>query len=91
MKLNLGRTVDERTEYLQAWHPWFAWRPVSVGRGDWRWLETIERRGRYWFGFTRGGWDWYYRLPGTVGPDVPPSRNQNLPLPLPKNAKTGGH
>jgi hypothetical protein len=25
------------------WHPWFAWRPVSLGNGVCAWLQTIER------------------------------------------------
>lgn len=26
------------------WRRWFAWHPAKVDWGDWRWLETVERR-----------------------------------------------
>jgi hypothetical protein len=29
---------------LREWHTWYAWYPVSVGEGDSRWLEHVERR-----------------------------------------------
>lgn len=30
---------------LARWHNYFAWRPIEVSPGDWRWLETIRRIG----------------------------------------------
>lgn len=57
----------------EEWHPWFAWRPVSlehwsehVGkRGGWAWLETVERRARPY------SWPTEYRSTPTAGiPDT---------------------
>lgn len=44
MKINCGPTFEEKQAARKEWHRWFAWRPVRVGSGDCRWLETIERR-----------------------------------------------
>lgn len=27
-----------------VWRSWYAWRPVPLINGEWRWLKTIERR-----------------------------------------------
>lgn len=44
---------------------WFAWHPVRLERGGWRWLTTVERIWKddlYWVGdasgyaFEEGGW-----------------------------------
>ena len=55
MKFNCGPTQCEKLEAefnrlrevaraARDWHKWFAWFPVRVGKGDCRWLETVERR-----------------------------------------------
>ncbi|MDE2232462.1 MAG: hypothetical protein KGJ95_10450 [Candidatus Omnitrophica bacterium] len=48
VKLNLGLTAEEElSEYrdkYSEWHRFFAIWPRNVGRNDWRFLETIERR-----------------------------------------------
>jgi hypothetical protein len=38
-------TFDERKKRLETWRPWFAWRPVVVGK-ERIWLEWIFRRTR---------------------------------------------
>lgn len=43
-----GRTAKEnkaREDYLNSWHPWFAWHPVRLGwdEGQWVWLEKVAR------------------------------------------------
>ena len=45
MKINLGLSLGEKIEAKKRWHYWFAWYPVRVGYKDYRWLETVERRG----------------------------------------------
>lgn len=54
-KQNLARWRAKRT-----WHRWFAWHPVDVGVGDWRWLEYVER---YWQPNQYGKDHWVYRPP----------------------------
>lgn len=61
MRFNCGPTWQERTALRECWHRWFAWYPVRVGTRDCRWLETIERRGKYWAFYGGAGWDWEYR------------------------------
>ena len=61
MKLNCGPTWNERQRAKCEWHPYFALLPWPVGKGDCRWLEYIERRGRYTENWAGGGWDWEYR------------------------------
>ena len=64
MRFDLTRACIKRG----LWHRWFAWHPVRVGMGDWRWLEVVDRCGERrliangdgqpeWF------WDWEYREP----------------------------
>lgn len=60
---------------LGVWHPWFAWRPVSVPMrvGTMRvWLETIYRRGKYVNDGYDRRWAWEYCLDN---PDDPQLRN----------------
>lgn len=38
------KNARERAEGYRKWHKWFAWRPVRVGAGDWRWLEVVMRK-----------------------------------------------
>ena len=61
MRLNCGPTWEERIAAKEKWHRWFAWYPVRVGSGDCRWLETVERIGKFhiWPGDCH--WTWEYR------------------------------
>lgn len=45
---------------LTQWHRWFAWRPVEVAPGDWRWLEFVRRAGEFHIGIFGGLWLWTY-------------------------------
>lgn len=40
-ELLLAEAQDRRIKY---WHWWFAWYPVCIDYGDWRWLEIVARR-----------------------------------------------
>lgn len=53
MKFNCGPTWEEK------WHKWFAWHPITLGGGDCRWLETIERKGTY-SSLSLVGCEWVY-------------------------------
>lgn len=74
MKLDCGpspetkrkrRYEKERAEIkrLKNWHDYFALLPRRIGENDCRWLETIERKGKFitddpWeYDF----WEWEYR------------------------------
>lgn len=61
MKINCGETQKEKFSRLEQWHYWFAWYPVRLGSRDCRWLETIERKGKYYGGYSDIGWVWEYR------------------------------
>ena len=54
--------------YHRLWHAWFAWFPVRVDVDEYRWLETVDRRGGYDHGknraFRRAPWRWQYRALG---------------------------
>lgn len=68
MKFNCGPTPEQkeadRLHRLTNWHPFFVMWPRRLGEGDCRWLETIERRGRYLLGFDGPeDWRWEYRAP----------------------------
>lgn len=52
------------------WHAWFAWFPVEIADGHWRWLERVERKLCDHYNFYIGGTYWKYRLPASE-PDVP--------------------
>lgn len=72
MKFNCGLSKKERKERgneayakellrITDWHDVFAWKPINIGLGNCRWLETVERRYVYddpnSVGFaTRGGY-----------------------------------
>lgn len=51
-----------------TWRPWFAWRPVRIVSGEWRWLVPLEYNSWYSsgipfdapFSFLRA---WVYRVP----------------------------
>lgn len=58
MKLNCGHSAKARFRRKHMWHLWFAWHPVRVGPKDCRWLERVERKGRY---CGLGDWFWRYR------------------------------
>ncbi len=58
MKLNLksrSEKWEEEKAHKRQWHKWFAWYPVQVGKGDYRWLETVYREGTLIV-----GWEDYY-------------------------------
>ena len=65
MKFNCGPSWEERKAakiaYKEEWHPWFAWFPVRVGDRDCRWLETVERKGRFFCGYEGTYWIYEYR------------------------------
>jgi len=42
-KCKEAETWPEYEKRIKKWHKWFAWYPVSVGKEDCRWLETVER------------------------------------------------
>jgi len=60
MKWDCGPTWQEKKAALEAWHKWFAWRPIMVASHDCRWLETIERKGKY-SDYFDSHWTWKYR------------------------------
>lgn len=85
MKFSCGLTKAEKErrretarvvkhKYLSDWHPKFAWLPIRVGDFDCRWLEYVERKGKFWkittwegrmaaasIGYPSSGWNWEYR------------------------------
>lgn len=65
MKFNCGETLAEKKQRLGQWHRWFAWRPVRVGEKECRWLEYVERKGRYYASIRDGTWFWDYRVADT--------------------------
>lgn len=60
MRYEFRETNAERHARLEAWHPWFAWRPVFIktrnGRDAIVWLGWIERKLTW-----SDGWDGEYR------------------------------
>lgn len=63
MKFNCGPSRAEKHDAKEKWHKWFAWRPVRVASGDCRWLETLERKGKFTAMYYDICWDWEYRVP----------------------------
>jgi hypothetical protein len=61
MRINCGPSWEAKHAAKHEWHRWFAWRPVRIAEGDCRWLETIERKGKFWYCWRHGLWDWEYR------------------------------
>jgi hypothetical protein len=70
MRWDCGPDAAEREEIwlkekarLEEWHGFFALWPRRVGNHDCRWLERIERRGRFIPGFwdCPDRWHWEYR------------------------------
>lgn len=61
---------------VHQWHMWFAWFPVRVPVNGKRsgmtivWLESIERRGRYFSPLGDVGWGWEYRWPANNHNDI---------------------
>lgn len=62
MKFNCGPTWEEKKAALEQWHPWFAWKPVRVGKRDCRWLETVNRKGTYKHSLYCNPWSWEYKV-----------------------------
>lgn len=54
--------AEEREERLNAWHKWFAWRPIRMtdDQTDVRWLEFVYRKGRKRYSDDGGYWTWTY-------------------------------
>lgn len=50
MKLRYVPSIHDRISRLGQWHNWYAWRPVRVGKNDWRWLEFVDRKCDAYFG-----------------------------------------
>lgn len=62
MKFNCGETWSTKKARLSEWHSFFAWYPIMITDHDCRWMERIERKGKYWFvPYVGGGWNWSYR------------------------------
>ena len=63
MKWNCGPSWEEKHEATKQWHRWFAWRPVRVGPRDCRWLEYVDRKGKWSDSFhpMLAGWLYQYR------------------------------
>ena len=61
------RKPGARHRALHWWHPWFAWYPVRVPtRGHMSgmtmvWLQTVERKGKFWACCGGAGWEWQFR------------------------------
>jgi hypothetical protein len=68
MRFNCGDGWLERRCKRERWHRWFAWRPVRVADGDCRWLEYVERQGRFFDYGADFFWEWSYRLPSPTDP-----------------------
>lgn len=69
MRFDCGETWEEEKARKRAWHKWFAWHPIMVKDHDCRWLEYVERSGKFWASWGDSGWNWSYRDVGTA--DVP--------------------
>lgn len=67
MRFNCGAGWRERRAKKEEWHPWFAWRPVQVDDYDCRWLETVQRKGKFVDYGSDSYWHWEYRAPQTGG------------------------
>lgn len=70
MKFRCGYKAKLKHRARKYWHSYFAWLPVSVGEHDCRWLEFVERKGRWKDGwclapgcapFKTKKWYWEYR------------------------------
>jgi len=65
MKFNCGKTWEERRNYKEEWHVWFAWHPARIGLEECVWLESVERKGTYRCDHECCYWTWKYRLKGS--------------------------
>jgi len=61
MKFNCGESWEYEKLRLENWHEWFAWRPVRVGNRDCRWLEKVQRKGKYTYYGIDSCWLWEYK------------------------------
>ena len=70
MKINCGPTRTQariaKRERLSNWHPFFAIWPRRVWWNDCRWMEAIERRGRWSRTWDEFVWVWEYRAKGSA-------------------------
>ena len=61
MKWDCGPDWAEERERLENWHPHFALWPRRVATHDCRWLEWIERKGKYYWDVDYEFFSWEYR------------------------------
>jgi hypothetical protein len=68
MIFSCGETWEARRARLEDWHDFFPLLPRSVAETDGRhvcaWLQTIERKGKFWADWADYSWNWEYRLKG---------------------------
>lgn len=54
--------LSKKEQIAGKWLAWFAWKPIKTIKNEWVWLETIERKGAWYFLEGIGEiWDWDYR------------------------------
>lgn len=59
MKLDFGETREEKEVRLSQWHKHFALFPVKITDHDYRWLETVWRKGKLCYNDI--AWSWEYK------------------------------
>lgn len=55
---------DDPNDPVWDWRPWFAWHPVRLLTMEWAWLRWVERRPACSGGWSCGGWDYSWPMPG---------------------------
>ena len=70
MKFDCGPTPLEKHNAKEQWHDWFAWHPVRLGSHDCRWMETVQRKGKFQFDSQGGGYNWKYKTSLTRDKDL---------------------
>lgn len=60
----LMERLAAKVESTLDWHRWFAWHPVRMDNGEWKWLCFLERRGDITPDFD---FVFMYRLPNCSG------------------------
>ncbi len=56
MQFDCGEDWEAKKKRLTNWHSWYALFPTRVGNHDCRWMEWIERKGKY----SNYGGDWFW-------------------------------
>lgn len=64
MKFDCGPSYQTKTKLKESWHDWFAWYPVRLGDHNCRWLETVERKGTFYYNFFDSWRSYEYREKG---------------------------